>query len=175
MLLGSPLVELARCDRGMLQKCDRTGDGAGTSITGDLACRVRQLRADGKGWFEVIELSPCSVKRLMEVRFNKLLIFICRCNRSQNQFLSLLILLIHWFPGSAWEPDKIILPEYRERQCRIQLITAGHGTAVSSTRSTAGSLRTVFADRRLRLLFFTPQAGRASGRHPEPGTGCVNR
>ncbi|MDQ2098222.1 MAG: family 10 glycosylhydrolase [Tychonema bourrellyi B0820] len=52
---------------GMLQKCDslrdsfasRTCDGANLTLQAiDAGSKVRQLRADGKGWFGAIELSP---------------------------------------------------------------------------------------------------------------------
>ncbi|MBW3587692.1 MAG: family 10 glycosylhydrolase, partial [Cyanobacteria bacterium 0813] len=44
---------------GNLQRCDRTCDGASLTLQSiDAAGVVRQLRADGKGWFGAIELSP---------------------------------------------------------------------------------------------------------------------
>jgi uncharacterized lipoprotein YddW (UPF0748 family) len=44
---------------GNLQPCDRTCDGASLTLQSiDAAGQVRQLRADGKGWFGAIELSP---------------------------------------------------------------------------------------------------------------------
>jgi hypothetical protein len=44
---------------GNLQRCDRTCDGASLTLQSiDAGGQVRQLRADGKGWFGAIELSP---------------------------------------------------------------------------------------------------------------------
>ena len=44
---------------GNLQRCDRTCDGASLTLQSiDANGKVRQLRADGKGWFGAIELSP---------------------------------------------------------------------------------------------------------------------
>ncbi|WP_332987505.1 MULTISPECIES: family 10 glycosylhydrolase [unclassified Microcoleus] len=44
---------------GNLQKCDRTCDGASLTLQAiNAGGKVRQLRADGKGWFGAIELSP---------------------------------------------------------------------------------------------------------------------
>jgi hypothetical protein len=46
---------------GNLQQCDRTCDGASLTLQAiDGSSKVRQLRADGKGWFGAIELSPGS-------------------------------------------------------------------------------------------------------------------
>jgi uncharacterized lipoprotein YddW (UPF0748 family) len=44
---------------GNLQRCAQTCDGASLTLQSiDAAGQVRQLRADGKGWFGAIELSP---------------------------------------------------------------------------------------------------------------------
>jgi hypothetical protein len=44
---------------GNLQRCAQTCDGASLTLQSiDAAGVVRQLRADGKGWFGAIELSP---------------------------------------------------------------------------------------------------------------------
>ncbi|MEG4912213.1 family 10 glycosylhydrolase [Microcoleus sp. B7-D4] len=44
---------------GNLQRCAQTCDGASLTLQSiDAAGKVRQLRADGKGWFGAIELSP---------------------------------------------------------------------------------------------------------------------
>ncbi len=44
---------------GMLQKCSGTCDGASLTLQAiDAPGKVRQLRADGKGWFGAIELAP---------------------------------------------------------------------------------------------------------------------
>jgi len=44
---------------GNLQRCAQTCDGASLTLQSiDAGGRVRQLRADGKGWFGAIELSP---------------------------------------------------------------------------------------------------------------------
>ncbi|MEG4529132.1 family 10 glycosylhydrolase [Microcoleus sp. D2_18a_D3] len=44
---------------GNLQQCTQTCDGASLTLQSiDAAAKVRQLRADGKGWFGAIELSP---------------------------------------------------------------------------------------------------------------------
>ncbi len=46
---------------GNLQLCDRSCDGAGLTLQAvNAGGKVRQLRADGKGWFGAIELSPGS-------------------------------------------------------------------------------------------------------------------